>query len=201
MDTFNDTIKQLRIINERLLRQRKTNLDYLNKEYSPENKLKELQGVVDSIETPRKQSYEYLLSQRKDFHTELKKTVDNFKRMKSPLTIVRPIDYINGVIPTQAQYNEIYESINNINWIEINNSIDNARGILDYSFINLFPQSYEFTQSIYEHICKINDEELTEIFTKTFLYKITKDWWIFPRFSLKNIKNSLKKMILLITLF
>lgn len=188
MDEFNHNIKQLKIIKETLERQRNENLNYLIKMNSPENKLKELQKTIEFIGNPTKQSYEYLLNQRKDFVSELNKTVDNLERMRNSTKIILPIDYIKGIHPSQSQYEKILNSINRINWFDVRDSIDKIIGLKNY-YINIFFPSDEFSDAIYEHVQTINDDKLNKIFTIDFLKKITMNWWIFPRFSLDEYKE------------
>ena len=51
------------------------------------------------------------MNQRKDLNAELQKTQDNLERMRKSVAI-RPIDYIDGFLPTQPEYLKIYDSIN-----------------------------------------------------------------------------------------
>lgn len=187
MDNVNNQIKQAKILKEDIESQKKANLDSLIKSYKPENQFMALQAFIKTIESPIK-SYEYIFNQRKDSTAELQKTQDDLERMRKSVAI-RPIDYIDGFLPTQPEYLKIYDSINKVNWNEVYNSLSQSLINLKYPFINIFLQPDEFSKTLYEHVKKINDDELNEIFTIHFLKKITRDWWIFPRFSLADYKE------------
>ena len=188
MDDINNSIKQAKILKEDIERQRKANLYSIIKSYKPKNKFKALQSFINSIESPTK-SYDYILNPQKDFNTELQETIDNLERMKNSVTLARPIDYINGFVPNKHQYTEIYESINKVNWIEVYQSLSESIINLRYPFINSLLKPDEFSKTLHVHVKEINDEELNEIFTIHFLKKITRDWWIFPRFCLVDYKE------------
>lgn len=175
MDNIKNSMIQAKILKEDMERQKRANLKSLIKPYGPENEFKALQSFIKSMESPRK-SYEYILNQRKDFNAELQKTQDNLERMRKSVAIVRPIDYIDGFLPTQPQYLKIYDSINKVNWNELYNSLTQSLINLRYPFIHIFLQPDEFSETLHEHVMKINDEKLTEIFTMNFLKKITRDW-------------------------
>ena len=187
MDNTNKSIKQAKILKENMERQKKANLNSLIYPYKPENQFKVLQSFIKSIESPMK-SYEYILNQRKEFNAEFQKTQETLEKMRKSIAI-RPIDYLDGFLPTKPEYLKIYDSINKVNWNEVYNSLSQSLISLKYPFINIFLQPDEFTNTLHEHVKKIDDDELNEIFTIHFLKKITRDWWIFPRFSLEDYKE------------
>ena len=76
--------------------------------------------------------------------------------------------------------------MNNIDWKDtISDSIIPSIGDLQIDFVTKNPEIFSLRLS--EHVEECS--ELKSVFTKAFLDEITKEWWIFPRFSLDDYKE------------
>lgn len=111
-----------------------------------------------------------------------KVTIDAISNIKPIL----PISLIKDVSLTQNTLNNLYNSLNLIDWESINRSLTFLQNLSNIPNFNIiYSEKEEFALNLYNQIEEIDDnEELKTIFSLDFLLSLTDgNWWIIPRFS------------------
>ena len=104
----------------------------------------------------------------------------------SSINPILPISLINNMSLTQNTLNNLYNSLNLIDWESINQSLIVIQNLSHIPNFNItYTKKEEFALNLYNQIEEIDDnEELKSIFSLDLLLSITNgDWWIIPRFT------------------
>lgn len=149
-------------------------LDGFHSNYAYDAYKKNRESVQDSIKKLFPDNNVYLQN--------VKSLNESLQKMNSPT----PFDILYDKTIAEEDYWTIYEELNNIDWKDtISDSIIPSIGDLQIDFVTKNPEIFSLRLS--EHVEECS--ELKSVFTKAFLDEITKEWWIFPRFSLDDYKE------------
>ena len=99
---------------------------------------------------------------------------------------ILPISLIKEVSLTQNALNNVYNSLNLIDWESINQSLKILQNSINIPRFNIvYTDKQVFALMLHNQIEEIEDnDELKSIFSLDFLLSLTDgDWWIIPRFS------------------
>ena len=102
------------------------------------------------------------------------------------ITPIFPISLIKEVSLTQNALNNVYNSLNLIDWGSVNQSLQILQNLYNIPrFDIVYTDKQLFALTLYNQIEEIGDNgELKSIFSLDFLLSLTDgDWWIIPRFS------------------
>lgn len=149
-------------------------LDGFHSNYAYDAYKKNRENVQDSIKK--------LFPDNNFYLQNVKSLNESIHKINSPT----PFDILYDKTIAEEDYWAIYDELNSIDWKDtISDSIISSIGDLQIGFVTKNPEIFSLRLSGHVEECS----ELKSVFTKAFLDEITKEWWIFPRFSLDDYKE------------
>lgn len=134
-----------------------------------------------------KNAHEMVKRIRKDLNipsSDFKSITESLEQMRIPT----PIELMTSVTIPKPIFTQINTELYDTDWNNIKEN--SAISKIDYPTIEFATKEPEkFASKLYNHIKGLDDDELTSVFTEEFLNEITKNWWIFPRFSFEDYKE------------